>query len=187
MKNVYVLHGCCDQNEFEDVNIPSGSNFHWIPWLQKQLIVKGYNCQTPEMPTPYKPDYNIWAGIFETYPIDSDTVLVGHSCGCGFLLRYLRDNNHIKIKKMILIAPWLDINHSLGGFLNFDLQSALFDRVEELHIFYSKDEKVDGVKETVELIKNTYPNIIYHEFENHGHFCLGQMHTCEFPDLLSVI
>ncbi len=186
MRNVYILHGCCDREEFEDTSIPSGSNFHWIPWLQKQLIVKGYNCQTPEMPTPYKPSYTRWKKLFDIYPLDLETTLVAHSCGGGFFLRYLSEAPQ-KLKKLILVAPWIDPDHKLGDFLKFDLNPDFAHLIEEIHIFYSKDEAVEGVKETIELLRKTYPNIEYHEFESHGHFCLGEMGTEAFPELLKMV
>lgn len=186
MKNVYVLHGCCDKDEFEDLSVPSGSNFHWLPWLQKQLIVKGYNCQTPEMPTPYKASYHVWKESFEIYPMDQETTLVAHSCGCGFFLRYLSENPQ-KIKKLILVAPWLDPQRKMGDFLKCNLSDQLSDLIEEIHILYSTDEPVVGVKETVDQIVKTYPKAQYHEFNNHGHFTLGAMGTEEFPEILEII
>ncbi len=188
MKNVYILHGCCDQEEFEDTSIASGSNFHWIPWLQKQLIVKGYNCQTPEMPTPYKPSYQTWKRLFEVYLVDEETTLVGHSCGCGFFLRWLSEND-ININKLVLVAPYLDPEpfNRFGSFLKCTLAPDLMERIKELHIFYSKDEEVTGVKETVKILQDKYSPLQFHEFENHGHFCFGDMGTEEFPELLEII
>jgi hypothetical protein len=186
MKNVYILHGCCDREEFADTSIPSGSNFHWIPWLQKQLIVRGYNCQTPEMPAPYAPDYHVWKGLFDIYPVDENTVLAGHSCGGGFLLRYLSENPKI-MDKLVLVAPWLDPGRTRGDFLECKLDPALSERVREMHVFYSEDEPVDGVKETVDMVMDTYPSARLHKFTDHGHFCLDDMGTEKFPELLNVI
>lgn len=186
MKNIYILHGCCDKEEYENTAIPSSSNFHWIPWLQKQLIVKGYNCQTPEMPVPYKANYHVWKKLIESYPVNPETELVAHSCGCGFFLRYLGENPQ-KIKKLILVAPWLDPHCEMGDFLKFNLNSDLSNIIEEIHVLYSNDEPTAGVKEAVELIRNTYSQTHYHEFENHGHFNLGAMGTDEFPELLTMI
>ena len=186
MNNVYILHGCCDKAEFEDFTIPSGSNFHWIPWLQKQLLVRGFNCQTPEMPTPYKPSYAKWASIFSSYPLDQNTILVGHSCGCGFFLRFLSETTHT-LKKLILVAPWTDPDHKMGDFLNFEFAPDLEERIGDIHLFYSQDERVSGVKNTVDYIRQHYPNTHYHHFNDHGHFCLDEMKTDAFPELLEVI
>jgi len=45
------------------------------------------------MPEPYSPDYAKWCSVFKQFVIDSDTQLIGHSCGAGFLLRYLSEND----------------------------------------------------------------------------------------------
>jgi hypothetical protein len=186
MKNVYILHGCCDKQEFEDLSIPTGSNFHWIPWLQKQLIVKGYNCQTPEMPRPYKPSYNLWKTIMGAFPVDHETPLLGHSCGGRFFLRLLSEMP-CPLETLILVAPWLDPQNKLGDFLEFDLNPAITKHVKELHLLYSKDEPVEGVAETVALIKETCPEFHYHEFDDHGHFCLDEMKTEEFAFLRDLV
>ncbi len=186
LKNTYILHGCCDRAEFEDRSIPSGSNFHWIPWLQKMLLVDGYNVQTPEMPTPHKPSYQTWKSIFSTFPIDGQTQLVGHSCGGGFLLKYLGEHQ-IKLDKLVLVAPWLDPGKQLGDFLKCDLKEDLSKRINEIHIMYSEDEPVDSVKETVDIIMDTYPSAKLHRFNTHGHFCLANMGTQEFPELYEIL
>ena len=187
MQSAYILHGCCDEEEYFSNEYPSPSNFHWIPWLQKQLVMKGFNCQTPELTNSYKPDYALWSKLFGIYPVDDETILVGHSCGAGFFLRYLSERKDIRIKKLILVAPWMDPKHSRADFLQFVLDPALLERIGELHIFYSEDEPVGGVKETVDTVTATYPAAIMHRFANHGHFCLSDMGTDAFPELLDVV
>src|SRR5882672_311303 len=41
-------------------NLPAASNSHWIPWLQKQLIIHDISTQTPEIPNAWKPAYETW-------------------------------------------------------------------------------------------------------------------------------
>ncbi len=185
MKNAYIIHGTCDEKEFFDPQYPCGSNFHWLSWLQDQLVMKGYNCQTPQMPTPYNPDYVKWNDVFKGFPVDVQTTLVGHSAGCGFFLKWLSQND-VKIEKLVLVAPWLDPYKKHGDFLSCALAPDLADRVEEIHVFFSEDDS-DGVPETVERVMDTYPSAILHKFTNHGHFCRGDMGTDEFPELLEVI
>ena len=107
MKKFIILHGCCDREEFMSDEYASPSNSHWIAWLQKQLIMQGHTCQTPEMPAPYKPSYQTWKRIFSQFEITPETILIGHSCGCGFLLKYLSETEQ-QIDKLILVAPWRD-------------------------------------------------------------------------------
>jgi len=185
MKSAYILHGCCDEEEYFSDEYPSPSNFHWLPWLQKQFLKKGYFCQTPEMPQPYIGKYPEWKRVFDIFPVDKETSLIAHSCSCGFFLRWLSDTRQ-EIDKLVLVAPWLDPAHTRGDFLKFILDPQLAQRVNEMHIFYSEDEFVEGVKETVDLILKTYPIAKLHTFEEMGHFCLGDMGTTEFPELLKL-
>ncbi len=187
MKNAYILHGCCDRQEYRSEQYPSPSNAHWIPWLQKQLLMKGYGCQTPEMPTPYKPTYDEWKNVFDVFPVDEETSLIGHSCGGGFLLKWLQESRKVKIDKLILVAPWRDPEGYFGNFLRGNLKPDLGERLKELHIFYSEDEPVGGVKESVEGIKAAYPFTIFHQFLKSGHFCLEEMGTDQFPELLAIV
>lgn len=183
MKNAVILHGMCDREEYEGDGYPSPSNHHWLPWLQKQLLVRGYECQTPEMPTPYKPQYNEWKAVIDRFPLHEETVLIGHSGGAGFLLRWLSKHQQ-SVDKLILVAPWLDPDRYLGNFLNGSLAPDLLTRVNELHVFYSSDEPVSGVQETVELITDTYDAARIHNFTDRGHFTLNGMGTDKFPELL---
>jgi predicted alpha/beta hydrolase family esterase len=187
MTKVYILHGICDSEEYYSNQYPSASNFHWIPWLQKQLMIKGYNCQTPEVPYLYKAKWNSWEETIDTLQIDKDTILVAHSAGCGAFLKWLSKNKDVCIDKLILVAPFIDPAKKYGDFLQCDLDKNLQDRIGDMHILYSKDEPVLNIKETVDIVMKQYSKTQYHEFENHGHFCLGDMGTEEFPDLLNII
>lgn len=138
------------------------------------------------MPSPFHPQYDQWKSVFETYPVTSETILVAHSCGCGFFLRWLGESSHV-IKSLILIAPWLDPKRESGSFLEFSLDRELKDRVGQIHVFYSSDDSVEGVKDSVDLIFKAYPQAALHAFDDKGHFCLGEMKMGRFPEVLEVI
>lgn len=183
---VYILHGCCDREEYHSDDYASPSNSHWIPWLQKELLMKGYDCQTPDMPTPYAPEYDEWLRVFENFAVDEKTILVGHSCGCGFFLKWLNKSGSC-IDKLVLVAPWLDPDRYLGHFLQCRLKPGLMAQVQELHVLYSRDEPVGGVKETVDMVMDGYATAKLHKFERHGHFCREEMGTDQFPELLKIV
>lgn len=186
MKNAILVHGCSGKDEYFNEKYPSGSNSHWFPWLQKQLLIKGVFSQTPEMPRPYSPEYKKWSETFERFPIDEETVLVGHSCGGGFLLRWL-SKNRARIKKLILVAPWLDPIKKRGGFLDFQIDFGMEKRVKEIHVLVSNDECVEGVKESVETVRSRLPSTRLHQFQKMGHFTLKDMKTEKFPKLLDLV
>ena len=39
MKTAIIIHGMPSKEEYFDVNGASQSNKHWIPWIQKHLIL----------------------------------------------------------------------------------------------------------------------------------------------------
>lgn len=187
MNQVILIHGMPDKEEyFSDVK-PSSSNKHWLPWMQKQLAMKSILSQAPEMPKPYDPNYDKWVEVFEQFKISNETTLVGHSCGGGFLLRYLSEHPNLHPKKIVLVAPWIDPEpHELDtGFFDFTIDPTLTDRTS-LIVFYSTDDDEPMVK-TAEIIQRTLPNATYHEFDNKGHFTKGDLGTEEFPELLEEI
>lgn len=185
MKTALLIHGTCDAEEYFSDEYPSLSNSHWFPWLQKQLLIKNIFTQTPEMPDAFKPDYEKWKSEFERYSIDDDTVLVGHSCGGGFLIRWLSENK-VKVKKLILVAPWLDPNRSkTDTFFDFAINPSISERMDT-HIFISNDDDKD-IQVSVSKIKDALPGVKRHDFQGMGHFTYEKMKTDKFPELLNVI
>jgi len=41
------------------------------------------------MPDPWEPIYEKYKEEFEKYSVNETTVLIGHSCGCAFLVHWL--------------------------------------------------------------------------------------------------
>lgn len=186
MKTAILIPGTCDEEEYFNPKDPSLSNAHWFPWLQKQLLIKGIFTQTPEMPDAYKPDYEKWKNEFEKFDIDENTVLIGHSCGGGFLVRWLTENK-IKINKLVLVAPWVDPDREkTTDFFNFSIDSGLKERAGEIHIFVSENDE-NNVLKSVEFISKTLSNAKIHKFMDKGHFTYSEMKTVEFPELLEIL
>lgn len=186
MKTAILLHGTCDKKEYFDKNQQSLSNSHWFPWLQKQLLIKGIPTQTPEIPDAYDPDYKKWKKELEKFEINSETVLIGHSCGGGFMVRWLTENK-LNINKLILVAPWLDPKREkTTDFFDFQIDSNVQERVGELYVFVSLDDEQD-ILDSVEIIKKAFPGATLHKFTNKGHFTSEEMPTNQFPELLEVI
>lgn len=186
MKKAIILHGTCSEEEFYNPQMDQGCTAHWLPWLQKQLLIRDIMAETPQMPKQYLPDYKEWENLFNAFAPDKDTLLVGHSCGGGFLLRWLSEND-IKVGKVVLVAPWLDPdNVKNNNFFNFRIDPLLVKKTRDLIIFESDDDNED-IKVSVEKIRRSVKNIDYKEFHNYGHFCYGDMKTREFPELLEEV
>ncbi len=184
-ENAVIIHGTCDEAEYFDPKFPSLSNSHWLPWLQKQLLIRGIEAQTPEMPVAYFPNYEAWSEELDKYNLNANSILIGHSCGAGFLLRYLSEKK-ISIAKLILVAPWLDPEKEKDPqFFEFEIDKDLASRVQQIHLLYSVND-MGSVLKSVETIKSNISGLTVKEFKFHGHFTYGEMRTTRFPELLSI-
>lgn len=186
MKKAIIIHGYNNKSEFLDKSRPSASNDHWIPWLQRQLLLNKIETQTPEMPGFYEPNYDRWKDLIDRLNPDEDTILVGHSCGGGFLVRWLSENNK-KVDEVVLVAPWLDPNKSIDpNFFNFNINQDIASKTSNLSIMYSLDDDPEII-ETIKILKDKLNNTDFIEFENKGHFVLNSLKSDKFPELLSLI
>lgn len=187
MKNAIILHGKPGKKEYYDPGRPSSSNYHWIPWLQKQLQINEISTQTPEMPRAFEPNYQVWAKEFERYEITPDTILVGHSCGGGFLVRWLSEHKDVTVGKVILVAPWMDPDREeTTDFFEFEIDPDIVKRTKSFTIFYSDNDHI-SVEKTVQRLKGKVPGCVLKEFHNYGHFTQENMKTPEFPELLKAL
>ncbi len=187
MKTAIIIHGMPDKESYFNAKADSQSNCHWIPWLQQQLNINGILSQRPEMPEPYNPDDGEWKEVFEQSKINEDTILVGHSCGAGFIVKYLSDNN-IKVGKVILIAPWINSQKEepVTMFDALVIDENLVAKTSGITIFSSSnDDQV--IKNSIDVLKNIIKGLKVLEFKNYGHFCLRDMKTREFPELLNEV
>ncbi len=187
MKTAIILHGMPSKEEYFSTESHAQSNKHWLAWVQGELVIHGIVAQTPEMPKPYEPVYEDWKNTFEQFPINEDTLLIGHSCGAGFLVRYLSENK-IKVGKVVLVAPWIDIDHELptGFFEGYEIDPDLVTRTAGLAIFYSSDDDEEILK-TVEQLKLILKGAEVRGFSDRGHFTLDDMKTEKFPELLEEV
>lgn len=186
MNKAIIIHGTCSKKEYFNENYPSLSNSHWLPWLQKQLLIQGFEAHTPEIPKAYKPNYEPWKRCLERYSIDSDTTLVGHSCGAGFLLRWLSENKK-EISKLILVAPWLDPEREkTTDFFNFRIDPKISKRTKDIHILIAENDSTD-IHDSLKQINQSLPSAKIHEFKSKGHFTYNDMNSKKSPELLKLI
>jgi len=186
MKTAIIVHGMPSRKEYFDAASLSQSHKHWLAWLQRQLIVRGMLTQAPEMPEPYEPDYEKWCSVFEQFHIDEDTHLIGHSCGGGFLVRYLSEH-HVCVGKVALVAPWLNPNRVLTtSMFDFEIDPQLVEKTKGVTVFYSTDDNPDIVT-SVEMLCAKLPLAQIKTFTDKGHFTYGAMKTDQFPELLQYL
>jgi len=185
-QNCIIIHGC--PSNIEKAMDPATRTYdkHWIPWIKQGLEAKGITTTTPLMPEPWEPVYEKYKLEFEKLVIGENSILIGHSCGCSFLVRWLGESK-AKINKLILVAPWKivaddEIHHR---FYEFPIDPTIKDRVKEIVMFTADDEEDDG-KKSLQLFHDILGGEII-ELQGHGHYTQGDMDTVEFPELLDVI
>ncbi len=187
MKNVIIIHGC--PSNAEKAMNPETRTYdkHWIPWIKKELTEKRIKTEVPLMPNPWEPDYNSFKREFEKHEVSEDTILIGHSCGCAFLVRWLGDTKQ-KISKLILVAPWKipDKNDQFRkAFYEYPIDEGIKSRVKEIVMFTADNEEEDG-KKSLKIFHDVLGGEIV-ELKGRGHYTLDDMGTDEFPELLDIL
>ena len=160
---------------------------HWTPWLKKELTAQGIQTETPLMPTPWEPDYEKFKTEFEKHEIGENAILIGHSCGCAFLVRWLGETKK-RIAKLILVAPWKipdKDDEFRKAFYDYTIDESVKSRVGKIVMFTADDEEDDGKKSLTIFHKALGGEVI--ELKGHGHYTMGDMGTENFPELLKVV
>ena len=95
--NIFVIHG-----------LGAGEHDNWFPWIKEIFEPRGFKVFIPTFPNTLSPNLNEWLNNFNQYLsiINENTILIGHSLGCSFILNFLEKNN-IKVKTTILVAPFI--------------------------------------------------------------------------------
>jgi len=187
LKNCIIIHGC--PSNIEKAMNPETRTYdkHWIPWTKNELNKLGIDTITPYMPDPWEPVYEKFKKEFEKYAVNEETILIGHSCGCTFLVRWLGETKR-KICKLILVAPWKIAEGSPQfemDFYQFSIDGTIKDRVDQITIFTSNDEVEDG-KKGMEMFHEALGGEVI-SLLNHGHYVLDEMGSEEFPELVEEV
>lgn len=186
-KHVFIIHGC--PSDAKKAMNPETRTYdkHWIPWVAKELIARGIHAETPLMPNPWAPDYETYKRELEKYEVTENTILVGHSCGCAFLVRWLGETKK-HIDKLILVAPWKiadEDNEIKKAFYEYSIDETIASRVKEIILFTSDDEDGDG-KKSLQIFHDALGGEII-TLAGRGHYTKDDMGTDEFPELLQVL
>lgn len=185
-QNCIIVHGCAE--EYEKYLDPEKRSFtgHWIQWTKEQLMTRGIPTEMPLMPEPWAPSYKKFKAAFETCSVNEGSILIGHSCGCAFLVRWLGETKQ-RVKKLILVAPWKIADESDAAratFYAFSIDPTIKDRVAEIIMFTSDDEETDG-KESLRTYHDALGGEVI-ELKKHGHYIMSHMGTKEFTELIEV-
>lgn len=171
--------------------LPSDSHnfgdWGWRRWAREELKKKGIDTITPQMPDPCKLHYEDYKKEFKKYPVDENSILIGHSRVCAFLVHWLGDTKK-KIKKLILVAPYkiaVGDNELKRIFYNYEIDPTIKDRVEEIIYFTSNNEK-EGGKRSLKMFHDAFGGKII-SLPNHKHYTLDNMGANEFTELIEAV
>ena len=185
--NCIIVHGS-NSTEKGSKEGKTENERHWKPWLKKELEEKGIPVSNNLYPKDWKPKYIEWKKEFEKNEINENSVLVGHSAGGAFLVRWLSETGK-KIKKLILVSPGKSGKERRKSLTELYGDKTIKDVgvfVEnDIMIFTSNDDIKSHIRGAYEYKDELPAKVI--ELKDHGHYTLGDMGTEEFPELLKAI
>ena len=100
-KRVFIVHGWDGKPEHG-----------WYPWLRDKLKENNFEAFLPEMPNTEAPKIEEWIPFLDNLAknLNENTHFVGHSVGCQAILRFLETKNNVQVGKIILVAPWMELD-----------------------------------------------------------------------------
>lgn len=129
MKRIFLIHGWGGSPE-------KG----WIPWLKRELEVKGFEVFALAMPDAEHPKMDAWLKQLRAAvgTLNKDCYFVGHSLGCITILRYLEGlKEDQQAGGVVLVA----------GFTDMDITVGEDEDVQELKSFFQTDVDFEEIKE----------------------------------------
>ena len=144
-------------------------------WLQ--FVVEDEHdviMQIPKFPHAhfFLMQYDEWEKIMDRQDINSDTTIVAHSAGGGFILKYMALHPELKVKQIILVAPWLDAENVQPNkfYHGFDLNNDIVKQTYCGCDLMISDDDAPYILSSYEKIASCAPDIRIHKFSGHGHF-----------------
>ena len=193
-KQVLVIHGAgafasLDRSDFitslknhsVDINWFRRGTGDWKAHLQEHLG-EGFDVLIPKMPDPDNPHYDIWKTWFEKIivELDEEVMLVGHSLGGAFLVKYLSEEKmNKKVQGVFIVAAPYLTDSRYGGFALQNIP--ILDEGFPLFFYYSKDDAIVSF-ENASQFKNALPHATVRELDSRGHF-----NKDNFPEIVEDI
>ena len=159
----------------------------WKDWLQFQ-VEKDHDVlmQIPRFPHAHAllMKYDEWEKIMDKQDINTDTTLIGHSAGGGFILKYMAKHPDLHVKQIVLVAPWADAEdfQPFGFYQDFNLDNDIVKQTDFGCDLLISDDDMPHILTSFDKIMKHVPDIRVHKFSGRGHFL-----DSEFPELLQII
>jgi predicted alpha/beta hydrolase family esterase len=159
-------------------------------WKQnmQEVLGEAYEVYAPKMPMSDNAEYVLWKLWFERVMevVEGPIILVGHSLGAMFLIKYFTENNiEYSVPALFLVAPeYLHTDDIVGGNQNFVVlgdMAQIAEKVGEVVFFHSKDDPV-VLYESFEKFKRAIPKAEFQSFSDRGHFW-----DPSFPEIVAKI
>jgi uncharacterized protein len=185
MDNVIIVHGA-NENKASAYKGGRENTRHWHPWLKKILEEKGIKVSGELYPRDWNPSYKEWKEVFEKNPISEETILIGHSAGCAFILRWISETKR-RVQKIILVAPYILKTKEFPLFnplTDFKIGNEIEKYCNEIVTIYSKNDYY-FILQSVKFLRSAI-EARFIEYLKAGHFCTSNGFK-EFPELLDEI
>ena len=173
--------------DFEIESLDDLKSNGWKNSLQEKLG-DDFDVLVVRMPNSFNAKYLEWKIWFEKIVpfLNDSVVLVGHSQGGIFLIKYLSENNFPKkIGSLHIVSAPYDTEGSDGWSLADFVLPENLDKVsenaEDIYFYQSKDDQI-VLFNNLAKYKKHFPNAREMIFEDRGHF-----NQSEFPELVENI
>ncbi len=181
-KQILIIHGGTVFDSYDDYlsylrqyKIESLADLHFKDWKSQleESLANEFEVIRPVMPCKRNAKYLEWVIWLEKFfPfLSNDIILIGHSLGGTFWLKYLAENDFpVKISQLHLVAAAItDTNEPLGDFALPEDLGNVAQQVRNIFLYYSKDDPVVPFSD-LEIIAEKLPQAEQVIFDDKGHF-----------------
>ncbi len=157
----------------------------WKAHLQEELG-EHFDVIFPKMPNAQNARYLEWKLWFDTIAplLDDDLIIIGHSLGGIFIIKYLSENEFPKKVKAVLLVgtPYnTPTRHPLVDFVITTPLKSFIAQAGKIIIYHSRDDAVVPFNNAKHFHKEM-PDAVLRIFKDKGHFNLEF-----FPEIVKEI
>jgi uncharacterized protein len=180
MPTAFIIHG-----------LGGDPDENWFPWLRAELVGRGWTVNVPQMPGASAPILSEWMQHFAEYQsqLTQQSVLVGHSLGGTFILRFLEQYLGVVDTVIIVASPVQPMGNALDSHVSTFFVDAfqweqIRSKAKRFILMYSDNDPYVSPEQATMLADGLQATI--HLFPGAGHFNQSSGHT-QLPELLTFI